>query len=525
MTRLFAKIAFLIIPCFTLIAGCGLYFVVEREVADAGDQLSMRMGNAAARTASSLTRLSLAASGTLDPTVAQALVGAMASDPALRCAELRNGPDDKPLAMSPRGLGCRAENLSQLHILELPVAGLAMGVQWTLKLVYDDDELDAIRENSRNQALAVLAGGLLITLISAGAGFHIVVERPLATILKAILGTGSGQFEKIEMPQRRDEFAEVISAFNDMQIRLAEAQAEAGRALGEIQQIYDLTPAMLCSLDGSGTIVNASQYCQLSLTGSDAPVMGQRLEDFADAGEQSPGMQKLKRALERRKPVSDLDLSLKCRQETMDVLVSAIPWQGGGDTTHLCVMTDVTELHRAQDELVRLANTDALTGLPNRRSLMDRLSGALRKGAAGQPRLTAMLFVDLDNFKTVNDRLGHDVGDRLLIEAASRLMASAGPDGVVARLGGDEFAILVFENGRSPLDIAKAVVDNIGSSFEPPIGAGLISASVGVARLSREDITADDIVRHADRAMYDAKDRGKSCFATYEPLTGNMLDA
>jgi diguanylate cyclase (GGDEF)-like protein len=159
----------------------------------------------------------------------------------------------------------------------------------------------------------------------------------------------------------------------------------------------------------------------------------------------------------------------------------------------------------AQDELRHQANTDALTGLPNRASITQRLEGALAIDG------TAVMFVDLDGFKEVNDRLGHERGDAVLVEAADRIATSLGRKGTVGRLGGDEFLVVLPALSHHEL---VAMADRILLSLrEPWSEGGAISASIGIATATQYE-TADHLLDRADGAMYDAKNCGRARWRT-----------
>jgi diguanylate cyclase (GGDEF)-like protein len=159
----------------------------------------------------------------------------------------------------------------------------------------------------------------------------------------------------------------------------------------------------------------------------------------------------------------------------------------------------------AQDELRHQANTDALTGLPNRASITTKLEIALADERA------AVMFVDLDGFKEVNDRLGHERGDAVLVEAADRIATSLGRKGTVGRLGGDEFLVVLRTLSHHEL---VAMADRILLSLsEPWPEGGAISASIGIATATPHE-TADHLLDRADGAMYDAKNCGRSRWRT-----------
>jgi diguanylate cyclase (GGDEF)-like protein len=174
-------------------------------------------------------------------------------------------------------------------------------------------------------------------------------------------------------------------------------------------------------------------------------------------------------------------------------------------------------LHRSQNRLVRLALHDSLTGLPNRALLLDRLS-VLVESTAGTPgQIVALMFVDLDHFKDVNDAHGHEAGDALLVALAGRLTASLRPEDTLARIGGDEFVLLVpsVAGVEQAVGIARRVVEQCRIAF--PVSANetaVISASVGIA-LHHGVGEATDILRRADNALYYAKRAGRDQIRVY----------
>jgi diguanylate cyclase (GGDEF)-like protein len=170
------------------------------------------------------------------------------------------------------------------------------------------------------------------------------------------------------------------------------------------------------------------------------------------------------------------------------------------------------ELAGQQAKLAHQALHDHLTGLPNRLLLYDRIELALR-GVGRAGGTVALLFVDLDGFKAVNDRFGHAGGDHLLVSVADRLRAAVRPADTVARLGGDEFIVLCdrLEAGEAGLAAATAVADRALSGLRPPFALGaaeaVLSASIGIALAGPGEVP-EDLVRRADGAMYAAKRRG-----------------
>ncbi len=174
----------------------------------------------------------------------------------------------------------------------------------------------------------------------------------------------------------------------------------------------------------------------------------------------------------------------------------------------------VNKLQSLQDQLHHQAYHDPLTDLPNRTLFMERVREELSDGEA------AVLFVDVDDFKTVNDSLGHGVGDALLVSVAERLRGCVRPEDTVARLGGDEFAVMIPGVG-DPLVDGRAVARRILKAFDLPVEAGreLVSVhlSVGLASSGQSGGDGDELIRNADVAMYQAKAKGKARFELFEP--------
>jgi len=181
------------------------------------------------------------------------------------------------------------------------------------------------------------------------------------------------------------------------------------------------------------------------------------------------------------------------------------------------VGTDVTDRIRAAEQLRHLAHHDALTGLPNRRLLTDRLDQALAL-ARRTGKQVAILLLDLDNFKTINDSLGHSAGDGVLVSIAARLRDIVREADTVARLGGDEFVILLPEVAQS-ID-ATRVAGKVIESVVAPVRAGgrdfALGASVGIALFPRHAADGEGLLQHADIAMYGAKRAGGSCYRVAE---------
>lgn len=179
----------------------------------------------------------------------------------------------------------------------------------------------------------------------------------------------------------------------------------------------------------------------------------------------------------------------------------------------VALLSDITEQKRTEELIWRQANFDALTALPNRRMFYERLQQELKKAHRTHSSV-ALLFIDLDHFKEVNDTLGHDAGDALLVEAAQRITHSVREVDTVARLGGDEFTVILsaVDNPQSVERVAQTLVQQLQRVFLLAGHEALVSASIGIALYPQDAGDAENILKNADRAMYESKRQGRSCY-------------
>ena len=211
--------------------------------------------------------------------------------------------------------------------------------------------------------------------------------------------------------------------------------------------------------------------------------------------------------------------------------ITAVKDARGSVTNYVVTMTDITVRKAAEQKIEQLAYYDALTQLPNRRRLMDRLQQALRNSAVTR-RKGALLFIDLDNFKILNDTIGHDVGDRLLCKVAQRLTSSARDGDTIARLGGDEFVVMLEELSESAEEAAgqaKRVGEQIMLALNRPYmldgRVHYSTPSIGVALFSEADSSVEELLKQADIAMYQAKYAGRNALRFFDPDMQSALAA
>ena len=213
-------------------------------------------------------------------------------------------------------------------------------------------------------------------------------------------------------------------------------------------------------------------------------------------------------ALCRRRGGADLPVWLN---------VNAVKNAQGRITHHVAAFNDITDLKRSEERLRHIAHHDALTGLPNRVLFHDRLEQALAHSRRSKI-LTALLFIDLDRFKIINDTLGHRSGDELLKRAAERLRGCVREVDTVARLGGDEFAVILGDLSvrEDAAVVARKVLHTLGRSFALEVQEVFVTASIGIAVFGDGE-EESSLMEHADVAMYHAKRAGRNSFFFYSP--------
>jgi diguanylate cyclase len=204
-------------------------------------------------------------------------------------------------------------------------------------------------------------------------------------------------------------------------------------------------------------------------------------------------------------------------KDTADQIVRSISALVLAGAVTLRVVHSVRANSDAQLELLRQAQTDALTGLPNRTLLLDRISAYVHESWRPD-REPTLYFVDLDRFKNINDSLGHSAGDEVLRIVAERLKGAVPQEAMVARLSGDEYVVL--DPTTRSLGSASALAERLLSVFREPIalhqGDVFVTASIGVSSIDSMAAKPEDVLRHADTAMYRAKDSGRNCMAFYD---------
>ena len=278
----------------------------------------------------------------------------------------------------------------------------------------------------------------------------------------------------------------------------------------------------LCTLDGEGRIVifNNKLRTVLSLP-PEAPLTGCYLyEILGDALPQLMSDAQWSLGGGQR---SDSTMEIETRDgRTIELTIQSIDADGS-----VLVVHDVTDRCNAERRIQYMAHHDAVTGLPNRRAFELRLAESLT-GCIDARHALAVFFLDLDNFKQINDSLGHRVGDKVLLETAERLRRVIGRNDFIARWGGDEFVVLHFADTSSPTDdhqYTKRIIEEVKRPLVIDETEVIIGVSIGSATASDCEFTAAALLSNADIALYAAKADGRGCWRMFEPEMNTRIQA
>jgi len=287
---------------------------------------------------------------------------------------------------------------------------------------------------------------------------------------------------------------------------LRENEERYRRIFSNIQDIYFESSMGGLIIEVSPSIENSLGYRRDQLIGM----------PFAMLCDDPEAVGEIRERLQEYEQLRDFELLLRPRGgETLPCSVNAslVRDESGKPLKIVGSIRDISERKRAEEEIRSLAYHDQLTGLPNRSLLRDRMQQALAQ-ARRQNRQMALLFLDLDRFKDVNDTLGHDAGDELLRMVARQLDSCVRQSDTVARLGGDEFVILLtsVKNAHDPVVVAEKILQLLTRPFVLNGKEVFTSTSIGIAMYPDDGADADTLLKHADMAMYEAKEHGRGHF-------------
>ena len=274
----------------------------------------------------------------------------------------------------------------------------------------------------------------------------------------------------------------------------------------------DTVPAGILVINiEDGSVVFSNRFFFETLGASGEDVLGASWEDFFVDSEER---QALMVQFIEQEEVRNYELRLKAADGSVVwglASLSSIPLED--EYLLMFAFIDITQLKEAEAKIQELANRDALTGLPSRRLFSDRLKKAMDRAKRSSTEM-AVLFIDLDGFKAVNDTLGHEAGDEVLKQVTERLRDCIRKPDTAARLGGDEFVIIIeHQHVEGAQIVGQRVVERLSKPIDAGGSTAHIGASVGIAFYPKDGENEDDLMKAADKAMYEIKRTGKGAVA------------
>jgi diguanylate cyclase (GGDEF)-like protein/PAS domain S-box-containing protein len=356
------------------------------------------------------------------------------------------------------------------------------------------------------------AGGLVAAWLAWRAGYRL--EEPIAALIRSAERFGRGDYTRPVAIARRDELGDLQQALEDMRYKLRQTTITKNYLNNVLNGMTDAV--FVSSPDGVVRVANQAA-CKL-LGYAEGELQGRTIVSILE---------------ERAQPGFDLGRAARESRETLvqprqgsAIPVSLTGSQLAGDDPqshgYIFVARNITEQKRTERRIRYLARYDALTRVPNRMQFQHLLQQTIARGVRHN-QAVALLYLDLDRFKELNDTFGHGAGDRALEVLAERLTRSLPKDAVLGRLAGDEFAVFMEglpldTDNRGPIaHLARAVLTEINRPFQLDQHELFLSASIGIAFCPRDAENVIDLIRDADAAMYYSKQNGGNTFAFYSP--------
>ncbi|HWU84496.1 MAG TPA: EAL domain-containing protein, partial [Rhodocyclaceae bacterium] len=342
-------------------------------------------------------------------------------------------------------------------------------------------------------------------------------SEPLFSPQRELLGTFA-VYQRVEALPTPEEFALIQDAANLASVAIERKRSEEQLRLAGM--VYSASTEAIFVADAHDRIIAVNPAFE-HLTGYDAREAIGRPANFLKAERNPPELaQQIDTALAER---GHWQGEVWSRRKNGEIYAESLAITAIRDEERdaqiryrVGLFSDITEKKNTEQAVWLQANNDALTNLPNRRLFRDRLAQDIARAQRARQQI-ALLFIDLDHFKQVNDVLGHDAGDALLIEASQRIRACVRDSDTVARLGGDEFTVILY--GGDCVNVAERVCEQMLASLTQPFQLGkekaYISASIGITLFPDDTDNLEDLLKNADQAMYAAKEIGRNGYSWF----------
>lgn len=384
---------------------------------------------------------------------------------------------------------------------------------WLVALIIPERLALARSKEVSYQILLIMGIGILLGALFLSYQLHHMLVKPLRSMINSLR---AHKDEEITLDNSAsDELTELAEAYNTKQRALNKSNATLLMSKKRYQSVLDTAIEGIISLDNNDEIIDANPASLELFCTSKASLLGrsfsamlttQSHQDFVlwinQLAETDSTHQELTLS-----NISGRDITIECSASHTDTL----------DTQLLTLfIRDISERKAAEVKLNQLATTDTLTGLANRNAFNDLLA-RMMKLADRHNKSVALLFIDLDYFKAVNDTYGHAIGDKLLCEVSQRLSSQRRQTDLTARLGGDEFALVLshFEHIENVCNIAQNTIDSLRQPFVIDGITCNIGASIGIAIYPDHATNMSSLIKQADFAMYQAKDGGRNSWRIF----------
>ncbi len=361
--------------------------------------------------------------------------------------------------------------------------------------------------------------------------YHAALTRPLILIARMMSRIdpnkpGENVLEHIQ-GHEEDELGHIINSANQLITSLNSHQIDLLESETQLRLILDASPNQVFAINQAGEFIFLNLATAKFYNATPSSLVGKNyyaLHKEQNSDEADEIFLDLEKAEKLNKGIVDIERKLtNHKNEECFMQTSYIPFQLYEQSCILVISSDITSRIDAEARVEKLAYFDVLTNLPNRNRLNEQLTEDIQCSKRYNT-YGALLFIDLDDFKKINDTMGHSVGDKLLLDVSKKMKNQIRKSETLARLGGDEF-VLSVPNISKDIDVTKShaaeLANRIINSIRDPIrlknSEFLISASIGIAVYPDESEDADELLRFADTAMYQAKHKGRDCYEIFDP--------
>jgi len=372
--------------------------------------------------------------------------------------------------------------------------------------------------------------------------FYFVLAKPLKKLALQFSAVRIGGSTKLSVPEghKNSELGVLANAANGFVNKvelLVLDQVETEAALIQSKQrllkLIDQIPQLILAQDSDGKILFANNSCSLFYHMSKGDLQGKTLSEIHHhCREEIIDLDKIRHmVLQQNETAHQQEISLtSIKGETNTFAIQIAPFDDYSQPATLLVASNISQQKKIQKHIEQLASHDSLTGLPNRLLFNDRLDHVMANSQR-DGQFNAILFLDLDHFKNINDSLGHHEGDKLLVHVAKVLQSAVRKNDTVARMGGDEFVILLENLSKDPHQAQKAtqeITEKILDKFSEPMSVDEhlhhIGTSIGIVIFPIDSESAADLMRYADTAMYQAKGNGRKQAVFYEASMSALVE-